>query len=97
MRQRDDAKELTVNRDDIIAQIDAIMIEDFEVEPEVLIPEALLGDDLGLDSLDAVDLVVAIERTVGCRIKEAEARQMRTLGDIHDYLEQWTQTAAENT
>lgn len=58
------------------------MVEEFEVEPEKLQPEAELRA-LGLDSLDGVDLVVAIEKAFSCRIAEEEARNIKTLDDIY--------------
>ena len=68
---------------EIRVAVDRIMIEEFEVEPGALRPEARLADDLDLDSLDGVDLVVALEKTFSCRIPEEEARGIRTLGDIY--------------
>lgn len=70
--------------DEVRAQVDEILIEGFEIDPELLAPEAQLGDDLGLDSLDGVDLVVALEKRFSCRIKESEARSMRSLQDIYE-------------
>jgi acyl carrier protein len=68
---------------EIQTAVDRIMIDEFEVEPQALRPEAHLGDDLDLDSLDGVDLVVALEKTFACRIPEEDARSIRTLGDIY--------------
>ncbi len=75
-------------RDEIIATLNEIMEEDFEIDPSLLKPEALLRENLELDSLDAVDLIVAIEKQFGCRIDEEEARTMRTLNDVYDSVEQ---------
>ena len=75
-----------MTRDELAGQVNEVMVEGFEIDPGLLRPDARLRDDLGLDSLDGVDLVVAIEKKTGCRIDEASARSMRTLGDIHDYL-----------
>ena len=73
--------------DEIVQAVNRIMVDDFEVDADLLGPDALLGDDLGLDSLDGVDLMVAIEKKFGCRIKEADARAMRALGDIYEYVQ----------
>jgi len=73
--------------DEIKAQVNEILVEGFEIEPELLKQGAHLAEDLGLDSLDGVDLVVAIEKRFGCRIEESEARAMRTLQDIYDCVE----------
>jgi acyl carrier protein len=64
--------------------IDQIMIDEFEVEPRKLQRGAHLVKDLDLDSLDGVDLVVALEKTFHCRIPEDEVKKIRTLGDIYD-------------
>ena len=71
----------------IVRKVNEIMVEGFEIDPSELKPEAHLDKDLGLDSLDSVDLVVAIEKAFGCRVDEAEARSMYTLKDIYDYLQ----------
>lgn len=76
-----------MDRNEIIEAVHGILTEGFEIEPELLQTGALLRDDLGLDSLDAVDLVVAIEKRFGIRIQEAEARQMRTIDDIYGYVD----------
>ena len=76
-----------LTRDEIRARVDRIMVEEFEVEEEALRPEALLRE-LGLDSLDGVDLVVALEKDFGTRIPEEEARAIQRLGDIYERIEQ---------
>ncbi len=68
--------------EEIVSGVHGIMVEGFEIEPELLAPEAHLRDDLGLDSLDGVDLVVAIEKRFSVRIEESEARAMLKLSDI---------------
>jgi len=71
-------------RDQIEEAIDRIMVEEFEVEPSKLHPGASLVKDMDLDSLDGVDLVVALEKTFHCRIPEEEVKRIRTLGDIYE-------------
>ena len=78
---------MPINPDQIRTTVDKIMIEEFEVEPSILNPTALLADDLDMDSLDGVDLVVALEKVFECRIPEQEARGIRTLGDIYEKVE----------
>ena len=64
-----------------------IMIDEFEVEPDALTDDAQIGEDLYLDSLDGVDLVVALEKSFGVRIPEEEARGIRVLRDIYERVE----------
>ncbi|RMG10419.1 MAG: acyl carrier protein [Planctomycetota bacterium] len=73
-------------REHVAATVDEILRDEFEVEAEQLKPEAPLAE-LGLDSLDGVDLVVAIEKAFSLRIPEAEARSIRTLEDIYERVE----------
>ena len=72
---------------EIQSRVNQIMIDEFEVEPAALIPEANLAEDLDMDSLDGVDLVVALEKCFGVRIPEEDARGIRTLGDIYARVE----------
>lgn len=76
-----------MNLEDIILQVNKIMAEGFEVKPGLLTPEARLKEDLGLDSLDGVDLVVALEKTFNYRIAEQDARQIKTLQDIYSHIQ----------
>ncbi|MBK7864849.1 MAG: acyl carrier protein [Archangiaceae bacterium] len=63
------------------------LVSEFELEPEKIVPAARLREDLGLDSLDGVDLIVALEKSLNVRIPENDARQMRTVGDIHAFID----------
>ncbi|MCB9759975.1 MAG: acyl carrier protein [Alphaproteobacteria bacterium] len=72
--------------EDIIRKVDAILVEEFELDPEEVIPDASLREDLDLDSLDGVDLVVALEKTFGFRIDEKLIVEMKTVGDIHQHI-----------
>lgn len=64
-------------------QVIEVVAEEFELEPARLTPEATLYDDLGLDSLDAVDLVVALEKAFTVKLANEEAvRSVRTMEDL---------------
>jgi acyl carrier protein len=82
--------------EEVKEQIRQLLIEEFEVDPNALQPEAQLGDDLGIDSLDAVDLVVMVEKRFDCRIDEERASQMQTLGDIYAYVETMRRTGSSD-
>jgi len=72
---------------EIRRRVAQIMAEEFELEPESLQPDASLYEDLGLDSLDAVDMVVAMEKAFGMKMADEEAvRAVRTLGDLFDLV-----------
>jgi len=75
------------SQDEVHQIVAEILISEFEVDPDNLSPDAKLGEDLELDSLDGVDLVVALEKAFSTRIPEGEARQIRTLSDIYAQVE----------
>jgi len=74
------AKPLSLSPEEIVDRVNEVMVRIFELEPGSLRREASLADDLDLDSLDGVDLVIALEKTFGCKLSEEEARSIRTLG-----------------
>ena len=76
-----------MTREELAVEINAVLAEQFELKPDTLKDtEAKLHEDLGLDSLDAVDLVVTMEKKFGCRIQEGEAREIRTLSQLYDCI-----------
>lgn len=76
-----------MTRKEIEATVKNFLIEEIEVEEKNLVPEALLKDDLGVDSLDFVDIVVIVERRFGFKIKPEEMADVRTLKQFCDYIE----------
>ena len=62
------------------------MVEDFEVDADAIKPEADLKETLGLDSLDYIDLVVAIEQNFGFKVKPEDFQQMHTIQDLYNYV-----------
>jgi len=75
-----------MTRESIIEQVNRVVVEEFEAEPEMLVAESRLREEIGLDSLDAVDLVISLELSFGFRIPEEEVKGIRTLGDIYDRI-----------
>ncbi|MBQ9470510.1 MAG: acyl carrier protein [Bacteroidales bacterium] len=74
-------------RDEIIGTVTDFLIEEIEIAPEMLKDDALLKDDLGIDSLDFVDIVVIVERNFGFKIKPEDMANVRTLGQFYDFIE----------
>jgi len=75
-----------MDKEEVINKINLFLIEKFELEPEQLKPEALLKTDLGIDSLDFVDIIVIIEKNFGFKVKGEEMATVRTLQDFYDYV-----------
>ena len=75
-----------MEKNEIIKTINAFLIEEFELEENQLVPEAQLKNDLGIDSLDFVDIIVIIERNFGFKVKGEEMINVKTLQDFYDYI-----------
>ncbi len=78
---------VTMNRAEIEENINRFLIEELEVEEEKLKPEARLKEDLGIDSLDFVDIVVIVDKLFGFKIKPEEMKTVKTLSQFYDYIE----------
>jgi acyl carrier protein len=72
---------------EMIAAVNEVFVDSFEIPREQLTPGAQIFGDLGLDSLDIVDLVAAIQKKFGVHIRDDErVRSIRTLQDLYNYL-----------
>lgn len=75
-----------MTREEIIEITNGFLIEEIEIEENLLKEEAHLKDDLGIDSLDFVDIVVIVERNFGFKIKPEEMANVKTLANFYDYI-----------
>ena len=73
--------------DDTAAKVKAIIINELGVDPEKVTNDASFVDDLGADSLDTVELVMAFEEEFTIDITDEDAEQMRTVGEAIAYIE----------
>jgi acyl carrier protein len=71
-----------MERDEILAQIRKYMAALFDTPEESIVPDADLAQDLDLDSIDAVDLVVELQKLTSRKIKPEEFKTVRTVGDV---------------
>ncbi|HEX8321835.1 acyl carrier protein [Longimicrobium sp.] len=71
---------------DIEAKVKEIIINELGVDAEKVTPEASFVEDLGADSLDTVELVMAFEEEFGMEIPDEEAEKLRTVGDAINYI-----------
>ncbi|OGW78162.1 MAG: acyl carrier protein [Omnitrophica bacterium GWA2_52_8] len=69
-------------------KITEIIVEQLGVKAEEVVPEASFVDDLGADSLDTVELVMALEEEFGCEIPDEDAEKIQTVGDAVKYIEE---------
>jgi acyl carrier protein len=77
-----------MNKDEIYQEVAALLTSLFEIEPDDIRPDARLYEDLELDSIDAVDMVVHLQKHTGRKIKPETFRSVRTVQDVVDAVEQ---------
>jgi len=79
-----------MTRTEIDEKVKQFLIEELEVPEEAITPDAKLKEDLGVDSLDFVDIVVIVERLFGFKIVPEEMAGVSTLRQFCDYIERKT-------
>ena len=84
---------MTESTENIAAQVKEIVAEQLSVEAEKVVPEASFINDLGADSLDTVELVMAFEEKFGLEIPDEDAEKMSSVGDAIKYIESKTASA----
>ena len=72
---------------EIEEKVNNFLIDDLEVDTENIYPEARLKEDVGIDSLDFVDIVVIVEKNFGFKIKPEEMSDVKTLQDFYKYID----------
>ena len=81
----------------IIKTVNEVLAKEFELDEAIMTPTAKFGEDLGLDSLDAVDMVVVLEQAFKVKLRGTyEADKIRTLGDLYDFIETLMKSAPAN-
>ena len=81
---------MNLTRDEIIEAVNNALVNEMELDPAEIAPEKTFFDDLGLDSIDMVDLVIGLQRKFGISLREDdEIKKVRTLGDVYDFFEHY--------
>lgn len=77
-----------MERTEIEEKVREFLIDDLEIDEEKIAADAQLKEDLGIDSLDFVDIVVIVEKKFGFKIKPEEMANVKTLSQFVDYIEE---------
>ena len=78
----------TIMADNITDKVRDIIVEQLGVNPEQVTPEAKFIEDLGADSLDTVELVMAFEEEFSIDVPDDEAEKLQSVGDVVRYIEE---------
>lgn len=73
--------------DDIFQTLKNTLVEQFELDPAKITPEARLYEDLDLDSIDAVDMIIKVQELTGCKVSPEDFKGVQTVGDVQRVIE----------
>jgi len=76
-----------MDNEEIFNNLKKILIEDFEVEEDQITLEASFSDDLGLDSLDAIDIVIILSNTYNINIDNKSIEKAKTIQQLMDAIQ----------
>ena len=75
-----------MEKEEIVRAVNGLLIQEFEIDEKEIRPGAHLKDDLGLESLDFVDIAVMVKKRYGINIKGKDMLSIKTLGDAYDLI-----------
>ncbi len=75
-----------MEHDELFSKVKDVIVDQLSVEEDDVTPDASFFDDLGADSLDIVELVMALEDSFGISIPDEDAESIKTVGDAVDYI-----------
>ena len=82
---------MMLSSEQILEQLRSSFAELFEIDPVRVVPSARLGEDLEIDSIDAVDLIERMRRVIGRKVSPEDFRTVRTVGDLVAAIERLQQ------
>jgi acyl carrier protein len=72
--------------EEVLVEVKKVLVEEFEVEEEIITVEATFYEDLGLDSLDAIDLIVTLNNFYNIEVEPTESEEIRTIQNLIDIV-----------
>lgn len=78
---------VTMQKNEVIEKINTFLTEELEIDHKVIRPDARLIEDLGIDSLDFVDIAVLVESSFGFSIKAEDLVHVNTISEFYDFIE----------
>lgn len=72
---------------DVFQTLKDTLVDEFELDPDAITPEARLNEDLDIDSIDAVDMIIKMQELTGCKVSPEDFKQVRTVGDVEQVIQ----------
>jgi acyl carrier protein len=73
--------------DDVLTRVKELLVTKLGIPPEGIVPEARLSEDLGVDSVDSVQLTLAVEREFGIEIDQEQMESLKSVQDVVSVVE----------
>lgn len=75
-----------MTRNEIAEKVNAFLVEDFEIDESLLLEGNLIKEQIGIDSLDMVDIIVTVNDIFGFKLEKSELAAVKTLGNFYDLI-----------
>lgn len=75
-----------MSREELAEKVNAFLVEDFEIDEALLQEENLIKEQIGIDSLDMVDIIVTVNDVFGFKLEKSELAAVKTLGNFYDLI-----------
>jgi acyl carrier protein len=72
---------------DVFKTLKDTLVEQFDIDPAKITPEARLAEDLDLDSIDAVDMIIKLQEMTGRKVSPEDFKSVRTVADVQQVIE----------
>ena len=79
---------------DVFKALKDTLVEQFDIDPAKITPEARLAEDLDLDSIDAVDMIIKLQEMTGRKVSPEDFKSVRTVADVQHVIEKLLSTPA---
>jgi acyl carrier protein len=76
-----------MDKQDVFQTLKHTLVEQFELDPAKITPDARLYEDLDLDSIDAVDMIIKLQELTGCKVSPEDFKGVQTVGDVQRVIE----------
>lgn len=77
-----------MDSNEIKDKIKGFLIDEMEIDPEKILPDARLKEDLGIDSLEVVDIIVLVEKEFGFKMKPEDFKELKTFDQFCQFISQ---------
>lgn len=76
------AAEITTQQAENFSRLKDLLVNEFDIDPDLIMPDARFAEDLDIDSIDAIDMIVRLKEITGKKVPPERFQEVQTIGDI---------------